>query len=203
MPKKNSILIVDDHESNRMLLEKILSTEGYKLITCSGGNEAVKLALEEDIDLILLDIMMPKKDGFMVFEELKANPKSAKIPVIFVTVLTNDQDLLKAFKSGAVDYITKPFTPTEVRIKIRTQIELQNSRKIIAGKPNVATLIKADQHQNSLADLNELLLDIKEQIEDIKKNPLDKKAKNQLIESITLSKEIAEMLTQLSKETPN
>ncbi|MBN1650283.1 MAG: response regulator [Bacteroidales bacterium] len=203
MSKKNSILIVDDLESNRILLEKILSKEGYKLITCAEGNEAVKMALEEDIDLVLLDIMMPKKDGFMVFEELKANSKSAEIPVIFITVLTNDQDLLKAFKMGAVDYITKPFTPTEVRIKIKTQIELHNSRKLIAGKSNGTYDFVSDSHQNTISAINEQLIAIKKQIKNLNETALNQEDKNQLRDSLAFSIEVEEMLQQLVGKTSN
>ena len=129
MAQENIILIVDDIKSNLALLDTILSAEGYTLVSATNGEDAIKKTNEIEFDLIILDIMMPKKDGFAVFEELKANKKTALVPVVFITVINNDIDTLRAFEMGAVDYITKPFTPTELRTRIRTQIALVNSRK--------------------------------------------------------------------------
>ncbi|MCD6090674.1 MAG: response regulator [Bacteroidales bacterium] len=180
MAQKNTILIVDDSKSNLILLAKILSDEGYTLVSATNGADALKYALENDFDLILLDVMMPKKDGFTVFEELKANKKTSSVPVIFITVLNNDGDALKAFKMGAVDYITKPYSPTELRIKIRTQIDLVNTRKINSEDMRLSEDIRTNIKQKAIENINEKLVVIKSRIQDSKHASFNEEEKSSL-----------------------
>jgi DNA-binding response OmpR family regulator len=199
MAEKNTILIVDDIQSNLILLDKILTDEGYTVISAANGDDAIKFAQENEFDLILLDIMMPKKDGFTVFEELKAKDKTAKVPVIFITVINNDSDTLKAFEMGAVDYITKPFTPTELRIRIKTQIALVNAHKTGENTVDFSTNDFKEIIQNPIGHLSEKLDLIKSQIQDLKHaqfNPAEKKNLDQLNAQAT---EILMLLQNLNK----
>lgn len=199
MAQKNTLLIVDDIESNLVLLDKILTDEGYNVITAASGDEAIRSAQENEFDLILLDIMMPKKDGFTVFKELKVNTKTADIPVIFITVINNDADTLKAFEMGAVDYITKPFTPTELRIRIRTQIALiNNPKKGIQTKDFLPDTIQ-ETNQNPIANLSEKLDLIKSQIQNLKHAQFNSKEKENLDQLNAQAGELLKLIQNLNK----
>jgi len=180
MPQKNTILIVDDIQSNLILLDKILSDEGYQVISAVNGDEAIAATQNYSFDLILLDIMMPKKDGFLVFEELKSNANTGNIPVIFITVINNDADILKAFEMGAVDYITKPFTPTELRIRIKTQIALVNAHKSGALQAEFLPETKTTETPSLFQELHNKLKIIKQQIQELNHKELYPQEKEKL-----------------------
>ena len=129
--KRYSILIVDDEESNIMALSHILSSS-YSLIAVKDGQDAIDMATELLPDLILLDIIMPDMDGYAVISALKGEEKTADIPVIFVTGLSNADDEEKGLALGAADYISKPFSPAIVKLRVQNQIRLiEQMRKII------------------------------------------------------------------------
>jgi putative two-component system response regulator len=117
------ILAVDDEASNLQLLRQILQ-DHYRLRFAKDGPRALELVREEAPDLILLDVMMPGMSGYEVCAALKADPRTAAIPVIFVTALTDTDDELEGFEAGAVDYITKPVSPPIVRARVRTHLSL-------------------------------------------------------------------------------
>ena len=126
--KKNTILVVDDTAENIDVLNGILK-DTYKIKVSLNGEKALKIAgSKEPPDLILLDVMMPDMDGYEVCLRLKSNPATAKIPVIFVTAKTEVEDETMGFELGAVDYITKPISPPIVLARVKTHIELLNSR---------------------------------------------------------------------------
>lgn len=199
MAEKNTILIVDDIQSNLILLDKILSDEGYNVISAANGDDAIKFAQEKEFDLILLDIMMPKKDGFTVFEELKAYEKTAAVPVIFITVINNDSDTLKAFEMGAVDYITKPFTPTELRIRVKTQIALVNAHKSGADTVDFSSEKLQETNINPIEYLNEKLDLIKKQIQDLKHIKFNSEEKESLEQLSIKATDILRLLQNLNK----
>jgi CheY-like chemotaxis protein len=105
------ILVVDDEPDTVRLTKKILENENFEVKTSFNGNDALKLIerIFNDIDLILLDIMMPGKSGFSVLEELKNDERFKKIPVICFTIKNFNEDVQKAKKLGAIGYLTKPF----------------------------------------------------------------------------------------------
>ena len=123
------ILIVDDSVINRKLLFNILKKEGYQLLEAKNGEEAINIALNELPDLILLDIIMPKKDGFQVCVELKRNPATKNIPIIFLSAKTDVEDKVKGLELGASDYITKPFEKIEIVARVRTHLKIYNLTK--------------------------------------------------------------------------
>lgn len=128
--KKNTILVVDDQPQNIRLIGTLLR-EHYNLLIADNGPKAIETALGKMPDLILLDIMMPEMSGFEVCEALKNDKRTREIPIIFLTAKTETEDLLKAFEIGGVDYVTKPFNALEVMARIKTHLELKNSKDTI------------------------------------------------------------------------
>jgi diguanylate cyclase (GGDEF)-like protein len=123
--KKNSILIVDDENANLKVLTYILGQE-YTIYTATNGINAIEKAREYTPDLILLDILMPEMDGYQTLSELKKCENVKKIPVIFITGLDSDEDEEKGLSLDAADYITKPFSPIIVKLRVRNQIQIVN-----------------------------------------------------------------------------
>lgn len=105
-----NILIVDDEPLNRLLLEKILGSAGYGILTAKSGAEALQVLQVILPDLILLDIMMPGMDGIQVLAKIKSNTMTCSIPVIMVTAFDNIKNKEESIKNGAFTYITKPIT---------------------------------------------------------------------------------------------
>ncbi len=126
--KRSTILVVDDAPENLALLGALLSPM-HQVIVATSGARALQLVVNTPRpDLILLDVMMPGMDGYQVFEELRANPATRDIPVIFVTAMNGIEDELHGLGSGAVDYITKPIAPAVLLARVRTQLELKQAR---------------------------------------------------------------------------
>ena len=116
--KPKCILLVDDTEDILLVVSRRLTSWGYEALTASSGEDGLKIAEEHIPDLILLDIMMPKMKGRDVCARLKADPKTAKIPVIFLTALGLADHIKAGMDLGAEDYIVKPFEPAELKKRI-------------------------------------------------------------------------------------
>lgn len=132
---KGNILIVDDTPNNLRLLSSMLARQGYEVRSAISGSVALMAVRTVPLDLILLDINMPKMNGYEVCERLKADPETREIPVIFLSALGEPLDKVQAFQVGGVDYITKPFQVEEVLARVenhltlrRVQIELQRAK---------------------------------------------------------------------------
>jgi diguanylate cyclase (GGDEF)-like protein len=125
-----SVLVVDDERSNLAVLNKILSPE-YTVFTAKSGEEALRRAEDETPDLILLDILMPGMDGVEVLSNLKRSESTRKIPVIFISGLSGEDDEEKGFALGAVDYITKPFKNSIVQARVRTHMRIIRQMRMI------------------------------------------------------------------------
>lgn len=121
----SKILIVDDG-FDRKILGHILTKEGYEVFEAADGAEGLRLSLEAQPDLILLDVNMPKLDGFGLCTFLQNDPRTAEIPVIFLTSLDEAQDKIIGLEIGAVDYITKPYDIGEVTARIRNQLKIHH-----------------------------------------------------------------------------
>ncbi len=130
--EKQSIVIVDDSPDNLRLLVGILSERGYKVRPAPSGIRALATIQKDPPALILLDIMMPGMDGYEVCEQLKADKQTQDIPVIFLSALNEVFNKIKAFKVGAVDYITKPFQVEEVLARVNTHLVLRYQQNILA-----------------------------------------------------------------------
>lgn len=125
MTNPPSILIVDDMASNLLLLGSILEKSGFAVQAAMSGPDALEISTSSPPpSLILLDIRMPDMDGLEVCRRLKADPSTARIPVIFVTALGSISEKLAGFREGAVDFITKPFEPEEVLARVRIHLQL-------------------------------------------------------------------------------
>ena len=138
MPQSNNeteaILLVDDNPTNLQLLFETLDGRGYKLLIAKDGNAALSIARKAGPNLILLDIMMPEIDGYEVCRQLKADPATAEIPVIFLSALTDTKDKVQGLDLGAVDYVTKPFQPDEVIARVNTHLTVYRLKKALDGK---------------------------------------------------------------------
>ena len=121
------VLIVDDVPDNLAVLHDALDESGYTVLVATHGEAALQRAEQALPDIVLLDAMMPGMDGFEVARRLKANPKTAHIPIIFMTGLTETEYLVAALEAGGVDYVTKPIKPKEVMA--RMQVHLQGARE--------------------------------------------------------------------------
>lgn len=121
------VLVVDDILPNVKLLEAKLSSEYYDVLTAMNGEEALRCVAEESPDLVLLDVMMPGMDGFEVCTRIKANPKTAHIPVVMVTALTDANDRVRGLESGADDFLSKPINDIALMARVRSLVRLKMS----------------------------------------------------------------------------
>jgi putative two-component system response regulator len=127
---KSNLMVVDDQPANLKLLEDLLTQQGHAVRSFPRGRLALEAAARNLPDLILLDINMPEMNGFEVCQKLKADDKLAGIPVLFLSALNEARDKVKAFRSGGVDYITKPFQLEEVRARVETHLALHRARQV-------------------------------------------------------------------------
>ena len=128
------VLIVDDNPNNIQVLATIMAECGYELGIAQNAHEVYQFLEENTPELILLDVEMPDIDGYEVCSTIKADPKYKEIPIIFLTVKSETEDIVKGFDLGAVDYITKPFNRKELISRVRTHISLKRSRDELAKK---------------------------------------------------------------------
>ncbi|HEX9092798.1 MAG TPA: LytTR family DNA-binding domain-containing protein [Coriobacteriia bacterium] len=115
-----NVLVVDDDSSIRDMIRMGLETDGMKVLAAGDGAEALEVLARESVDVILLDIMMPKVDGWMALMEIRSNPLTADIPVIMLTAKTQDLAKILAFKQGVQQYVTKPFNILELAARVRS-----------------------------------------------------------------------------------
>lgn len=169
---KGDILLVDDYLDNLHLLANMLMNHGYEVRQVLNGQQALKVIEYEPPDLILLDIMMQGMSGYDVCEKLKQNPSTKKIPIIFISAKTDFLDKVKAFQTGGVDYIIKPFFLAEVLCRVETHLTIYNHEKILA-----------------------------QELEERKKIQMRLEAtNNQLIQEVTQRKKIQTQLEKANKE---
>lgn len=133
-PYSNTILLVDDLPANISVLFDFLTDNGFKVLVAQDGLRALKKAELVKPELILLDVMMPGIDGFETCTRLKANPKTADVPVIFMTALTDTVDKVRGFAVGAADYITKPIQQEEVLARIHTHLNIRRLQQELQNR---------------------------------------------------------------------
>jgi len=121
------ILIVDDTPLNRDLVGRILRNEGFRTAGAGSGEEALRLCDSTPVDLILLDVMMPDRNGFQVCSDLKLKEETSDIPVIFLSALDDLENRLRGLKAGGVDYISKPFHAEEVLARTRVHLRIRRA----------------------------------------------------------------------------
>ncbi|MEI6714741.1 MAG: sigma-54 dependent transcriptional regulator [Verrucomicrobiota bacterium] len=121
---KEKILIIDDTPANISILREALEPRGHEILTASGGESGLKIAVRAKPDLILLDVVMPGRDGFGICRELKAEDATKDIPILFITARNEPNSVLNGFRVGGVDYILKPFQTEEVVSRVETHLRL-------------------------------------------------------------------------------
>ena len=149
-----SILCVDDDDAIRFLLQRILQNAGYDATTCDNGGDALELIAQNAPDLLVLDLEMPGLSGFEVCRRLKANPFTARIPILMVTAQSDIESKVAGFEAGADDYLGKPFLPQELTVRVASLLRLvqrESDRNPSSGLPGgqaIAQAIEARRGQN-------------------------------------------------------
>ncbi|MFA5903111.1 MAG: response regulator [Desulfobacula sp.] len=160
--EQQDILVVDNTLANLQLLTDILREQGYRVRPASSGSLALRSVASELPDLILLDVKMPGMNGYEVCRHLKADEYSCKIPVIFISALTETAQKIEGFKAGGVDFISKPFEPEEVLARVRTHLQLYEltehlEKKVAERTRNLSVVNKqlkeSEQRLTSIIDL--------------------------------------------------
>ena len=162
MNEQQTILIVEDSPVNRKILGELLQKQGYTVINAASGEEALKLVTTVLPDLIILDILLPGMNGYATCIQLKDEPATRDIPVIFISSLDATEDKIGGFEAGGVDYITKPFHPAEVIARICTHLRIRHL-------------------QRKLAQQNMLLQEEKQKSEDLLQNVLPRRIARELL----------------------
>ncbi|MGL4498844.1 MAG: putative bifunctional diguanylate cyclase/phosphodiesterase [Planktothrix sp.] len=154
---KGNILIIDDNPENLRLLSRMLIRRGYEVRQALNGIIALRAMEIQRPDIVLLDIMMPQMDGYEVCKQIKKNPETADIPVIFLSALDEVQNKIKGFAAGGSDYITKPFQFDEVLVRVQNQLSLKFARqKIIKLNTELEQTVK--ERTQELEDVHAQLL---------------------------------------------
>jgi signal transduction histidine kinase len=165
MDAKLTILIVDDRSSNIYALQTLLEKADREFRTAMNGPDALKIALNENIDLIILDVQMPEMDGFEVAQILQSHKRTKEIPIIFASAEKKErQSIIRGFEEGAVDYLSKPLDPELTRAKVSVLLKIQQQRRELHEKN--LSLEKAD---NQIKDLNANLQKNLTQLESVNK----------------------------------
>jgi two-component system, cell cycle response regulator DivK len=118
-PKKKRILIAEDNLDLTYILLRLVENAGYDSILAVNGREAVDMAASQQPDLILMDVMMPVMDGIEATRQIRQNPKTSSIPIIAVTAMSSIRDKERCLENGCNDYMSKPFTPSQLSAKIQ------------------------------------------------------------------------------------
>ena len=202
------LLVVDDVQTNVLLLKALLGREGYTILVASDGFQALELAARERPDLILLDVMMPGMDGFEVSTRLKNDEELKHIPIIFLTALDDTESIVKGFKLGASDFVSKPFRKEELMVRIKHQLSLVAALKIItaqteelkkniAGRDKLYSVIAHDL-RSPMASMKMLLNTI---LMSVDRNRIDPDIYDMLEMSNRTSEELFGLLDNLLKWT--
>lgn len=149
---RGKILVVDDYPANVKLLERNLQAAGYETVAANDGQEALEKVQAEKPDLILLDIMMPKIDGFEVCRRLRADEATAVIPIIMVTALKETEDRIRGLEAGADDFISKPFDRGELLARVKSLLAIKYYRSMLAEREKFHAVIQDLSHGIVIAD---------------------------------------------------
>jgi two-component system cell cycle response regulator len=150
------ILVVDDIPANVKLLEARLLGEYFEVLTADRGQAALDICAQTPVDLILLDIMMPEMDGFEVCARLKANPRTAHIPVVMVTALDQPEDRVRGLSVGADDFLTKPVNDLQLMTRVRSLLRLKALTDELRMRAETAHLIGMQDLANASGTLSDL-----------------------------------------------
>ena len=160
MSQLPAILVVDDQQHNLVAMEAIFDGEPVDLVMATSGQEALRLLLQREFSLVLLDVQMPNLDGFEVAEIMRSNARTENVPIIFLTALSKEQRyIFRGYESGAVDYLFKPIEPVILRSKVRVFLELDRKSRNLRESLRLLQQ-ERDNNQMLLRSLGEGLLGI-------------------------------------------
>ncbi len=134
MSRKKIVLLIDDSMVNLAMLKKVLQKHGFHVLLANNGERGLTLAKQYLPDIILLDVIMAGWDGYETCQQIKQHPELLQIPILFLSALEDTKNKVRAFQTGAVDYISKPFQEQELLARVRTHIELSHLRKNLEGE---------------------------------------------------------------------
>jgi signal transduction histidine kinase len=146
------ILVVDDYPANVKLLERNLQAAGYETVAAYDGEEALRKVEAEKPDLVLLDIMLPKIDGFEVCHRLRANEATAVIPIIMITALKETEDRIRGLEAGADDFISKPFDRGELLARVKSLLQVKYYRSMLTEREKFHAVIQDLSHGIIITD---------------------------------------------------
>jgi two-component system cell cycle response regulator len=194
------ILVVDDQPGNVFLLQDRLSREGFEVITAYDGTSGIKVAREQNPDLILLDIMMPGIDGFEVCREISSNDFTNHIPIILVTALNSSEDTQKGFDCGAFDYIKKPFNKIELLARVKAAVRFTETQKLLIELEKIdtfSTTVKKTNHEikQPLTLINLSVTALKRELDETNFDKTSAKKRVEFIQSAT--KEIIKIMDSM------
>ena len=157
MKTKPIILVVDDISQNNDLLEAYLVPQGYEVIKALSGEEALEKLAVNQIDLILLDVMMPGMDGFEVTRRIRQDPKTRLMPIILVTALKETEDRIQGIKAGCDDYISKPFDKMELLARVQSLLKIKTYNDMMSNyrkelESNVINMTQELKQSNTTLD---------------------------------------------------
>ncbi|MDB9519540.1 diguanylate cyclase [Roseofilum reptotaenium CS-1145] len=162
---KETILVVDDEPDNLSLLNRILVKEGYRVQVASSGKEALSSIQAGSVDLVLLDVMMPDMNGYELCQHLKSIELIADVPVLFISAMDETLSKVKGFEVGAVDYISKPFEPVEVVVRIEHQLRLRKyQQKLEEQNAQLQLLLDTTEALSDAIDIESALEKVLAQI---------------------------------------
>ncbi|MFH2137346.1 MAG: response regulator [Candidatus Omnitrophota bacterium] len=203
MKSKPTILIVDDEAINIKLLNAILDTNGYEVLKASCGEEALQIVGDKDVDLILLDIMMPGLDGFEVTRRLRSDEKTQPIPIILVTALKETEDRINGIEAGGDDFIAKPFDKYELLARVKSLLKIKFLHE--ERDENYRKLMKLEKMKDTLSQM--LVHDLKHPttvisamlqfLEANAKDVLPAESKAELQQALLATEELSRMTTNL------
>ena len=168
-PRNPVILCVDDEPVNCELLENILVANGYEVISAANGKDALLKIKTREIDLVLLDVIMPEMNGFEVCREIKENKEFMNIPVIMITALTAKEDRIKGIEAGAEEFLSKPFDKTEVLARIKMLLKVKELEAALAQsekhyrrifETSKDGLLILDKPEGNIIDINQAIVDL-------------------------------------------
>jgi len=162
--RRSLVLVIEDDPIIREMAQDGLIAQDHEVMTAATGEDGIQLAHTALPDLIMLDVMMPGRDGFSVLEEIRNSSELADIPVILITSLVEKDFKLKAFAIGADDYITKPFDPDELAAKVTSITRRNRFRRLVDGRESYSALVNASKLTEGWLDRNGRFIEISPQL---------------------------------------